>query len=98
LAWPCRTAPSSASAARRFQAASSSNGFGEFVELVPSLFVGKSVGAMLEASVTDSVAPAICTEPECDHTTEMEPDQDAGYCEACGKNSVASALVLAGLI
>jgi hypothetical protein len=56
-----------------------------------------SVGAMLEASVTDSVAPAICTEPECNHTTEMEPDQDAGYCEACGKNSVASALVLAGL-
>jgi hypothetical protein len=53
---------------------------------------------MLEASVTDSVAPAICTEPECDHTTEMEPDQDGGYCEACGKNSVASALVLAGLI
>ena len=57
-----------------------------------------SVGAMLEASITDSVAPAICTEPECDYTTEMEPDQDAGYCEACGNNSVASALVLAGLI
>ena len=57
-----------------------------------------SVGAMLEASITDSVAPAICTEPECDYTTEMEPDQDAGYCEVCGNNSVASALVLAGLI
>jgi hypothetical protein len=57
-----------------------------------------SVGAMLEASITDSVAPAICTEPECYYTTEMEPDQDAGYCEACGNNSVASALVLAGLI
>jgi hypothetical protein len=57
-----------------------------------------SVGAMLEASVADSVVPAICTEPDCDHTTEMEPDQDAGHCEACGKNSVASALVLAGLI
>jgi hypothetical protein len=51
-----------------------------------------------EASISDSVAPAICTEPECDYTTEMEPDQDAGYCEACGNNSVASALVLAGLI
>jgi hypothetical protein len=57
-----------------------------------------SVGAMLEASITDSVAPAICTELGCDYTTEMEPDQDAGHCEACGKNSVASALVLAGLI
>jgi hypothetical protein len=57
-----------------------------------------SVGAMLEASISDSVSPAICTEPDCDHTTEIEPDQDAGHCEACGKNSVASALVLAGLI
>jgi hypothetical protein len=45
-----------------------------------------------------TVSPAICTEPDCDYTTEMEPDQDAGYCEACGKNSVASALILAGLI
>jgi len=57
-----------------------------------------SVGAMLEASVTDSVVPAICIEADCDHTAEMEPDQDAGHCEACGKNSVASALVLADLI
>jgi len=57
-----------------------------------------SIGALLEASVTDSVVPAICTEPGCDHTTEMEPDQDAGHCEACGKSSVASALVLADLI
>jgi hypothetical protein len=32
------------------------------------------------------------------YTTEMEPDQDAGYCEACGGNTITSALVLAGLI
>jgi len=57
-----------------------------------------SVGALLEASATDSVVPAICTEADCDHTGEMEPDQDAGHCEACGKNTVASALVLAELI
>jgi ssDNA-binding Zn-finger/Zn-ribbon topoisomerase 1 len=57
-----------------------------------------SVGAMLETSALDSVLPAICTEPDCDYTTEMEPDQDAGYCEKCGKNAAASALVLAGLI
>jgi hypothetical protein len=31
-------------------------------------------------------------------TAEMESDQDAGYCEACGGNTVTSALVLAGLI
>ena len=34
----------------------------------------------------------------CDYTTEMEPDQEEGYCEACGGNTVVSALVLAGII
>ncbi|MCP1747530.1 rRNA maturation endonuclease Nob1 [Bradyrhizobium japonicum] len=34
----------------------------------------------------------------CDHTAEMEPDQDQGFCEACGGNTVVSVLVLAGLI
>jgi hypothetical protein len=34
----------------------------------------------------------------CDYTTEMESDQDAGYCERCGGNTMVSALVLAGLI
>ena len=53
---------------------------------------------LAKAVVSDSVSPAICTEPDCDHTSEMEPDQDAGYCESCGKNTVVSALVLAGLI
>jgi hypothetical protein len=58
----------------------------------------ESVDDMLEACAIDSVSPAICTKPDCSYTTEMEPDQDRGYCEACGKNSVVSALVLAGLI
>ena len=35
---------------------------------------------------------------DCSYITEMEPDQDRGYCEACGGNTVVSALVLAGLI
>ena len=47
---------------------------------------------------SDSVCPAICMTEGCNHTTEMEPDQDHGYCEACGGNTVVSALVLAGLI
>ena len=50
------------------------------------------------AIVSDSVSPAICVEADCDHTAEMEPDQDAGYRESCGKNTVVSALVLAELI
>jgi hypothetical protein len=58
----------------------------------------ESVEDMLEACVADSVSPAICTDLQCSYTTEMEPDQDRGYCELCGGNTVASALVLAGLI
>ena len=57
-----------------------------------------SVVEMLKAYATDRVSPAICTERDCSYTTEMEPDQDRGYCEACGGNTVVSALVLAGLI
>ena len=56
------------------------------------------VDDLLAASVTDSICPSICMTEGCDYTTEMEPDQDAGYCEACGGNTVTSALVLAGLI
>jgi hypothetical protein len=55
-----------------------------------------SVEAMIEATVFDSVSPAICT--ICGYTAEMEPDQDRGYCESCGANTVVSALVLAGII
>jgi hypothetical protein len=53
---------------------------------------------LAQAIVSDGVLPAICIEPDCDYTSNMEPDQDAGYCESCGKNTVVSALVLAGLI
>ena len=52
---------------------------------------------LLAASMSDSVCPAICMTEGCDYTTEMEPDQ-AEYCEACGGNTVVSALVLAGII
>jgi len=34
----------------------------------------------------------------CDYTAEMEPDQEEGYCEACGGNTMVSALVLAELV
>jgi len=35
---------------------------------------------------------------ECNNTADMEPDQDQGFCEACGGKTIVSALVLAGLI
>ena len=57
-----------------------------------------SLDELLEAAIGDSVSPAICLNDGCDYTTEMEPDQDRGFCEACGTNTVASALVLAGII
>jgi hypothetical protein len=56
----------------------------------------ENLDALLEASITDSVCPAACV--NCSYTTEMEPDQNRGYCENCGTNTVVSALVLAGLI
>jgi hypothetical protein len=57
-----------------------------------------SLDDLLAIAVIDSVCPAICMTEGCDHTTEMEPDQEEGYCEACGGNTVVSVLVLAGLI
>ena len=53
---------------------------------------------LFEAVASDSVCPAICMTEGCDHTAEMEPDQDQGYCEACGGNTMMSALRLADLI
>ena len=53
---------------------------------------------MLEAATFDSVAHSICKNPDCNYTTMMEPDQDAGWCEECDEGTVVSCLVLAGII
>ena len=58
----------------------------------------ESLDTMLAAVVADSICPAICTTEDCNHTCEMEADQDRGWCEVCGGNTVHSALVLAELI
>ena len=61
----------------------------------------ENADGLFDAAVSDSVCPAICCNPDspdCDYTAEMEPDQDAGWCEACGRGSLVSALVLGGLI
>ena len=58
----------------------------------------RTLDQLLKFSMGDNLCPAICMTESCDHTTEMESDQDQGYCEACGGNTVVSALVLAGLI
>jgi hypothetical protein len=53
---------------------------------------------LLARSTFDSVVLAICTNPDCDYTAEMEPDQGTGWCEMCESNTVASGLILAGFI
>jgi hypothetical protein len=58
----------------------------------------KTLTALIKHVAGDSLCPAICITEGCDHTTEMELDQRGGYCEACGGNTMMSALVLAELI
>jgi len=57
-----------------------------------------SIEEMAQAVCVDSVSPGICVNEGCAYTTEVEPDQDRGWCEECSTNTVKSALVLAGLI
>lgn len=54
--------------------------------------------ALLEANITDSVAPGICTNDDCDYTVGVEPDQSEGWCENCESNTVQSCMILAGII
>lgn len=53
---------------------------------------------MIETYIMDSVAPAICVNEGCDYCTEMEPDQDRGWCEECETNTVQSCFILGGLM
>ena len=65
---------------------------------VLSQIEGLSVEEMLENSLFDGTSPAICMNKKCDYTTEMEPDQDQGYCEDCQTNTVKSISILMGVI
>jgi hypothetical protein len=58
----------------------------------------ESLEDFVKAFGADNMCPAICMAEGCDYVTEMESDQDEGSCEACGGNTVTSALVLADLI
>lgn len=53
---------------------------------------------LLEEATADSVCPGICMTEGCEYTTEVEPDQEAGYCEECQKQTVKSALILGEII
>ena len=53
---------------------------------------------LLDARGFDSLQPAICMRRGCDYSADMEPDQRAGYCEACQASTMESISVLAGVI
>ena len=59
---------------------------------------GLSIDELLEACAMDGVSPGICRRPGCSYSTEVEPDQGAGWCEVCGTPTVVSALRLAGVV
>ena len=59
---------------------------------------GLTAHAFVEEYALDDVVPGICMNPDCDYTTEVEPDQREGWCEECETRSVRSGIVLAGLI
>ena len=59
---------------------------------------GLSISEILEQGTFDGTCFGICTNPNCDYTTEVEPDQGHGHCEVCGTKTVSSALMLAGMI
>lgn len=53
---------------------------------------------LVEDFIFDGVMPGICTTPSCGYSTEVEPDQDRGWCECCNANTVQAATVLMGVI
>lgn len=52
----------------------------------------------MEEWIADSICPAICMNPGCSYTEEMEPDQDRGWCPECKTNTLKSGLMLGGII
>ncbi len=55
---------------------------------------GTDVAGLFAACTFDGACMGICTNPRCDYTTEVEPDQTQGYCEVCNTLTVASAVKL----
>jgi len=60
---------------------------------VEELLAEETLGSMV-----NGVAKGICSDPVCNYTNEVEPDQAYGYCEKCGGQTVTSCMVLAEMI
>jgi len=54
--------------------------------------------AMLEEQSMDSVNDGICMMIGCDYTTQVEPDNNKGWCEVCEKPTVCSISMLMGVM
>jgi hypothetical protein len=59
---------------------------------------GMTTEQMYESSIMDGISPGICINPDCEYTTDVEPDCTDGWCENCNTESVRSALSLGGLL
>ena len=68
----------------------------ELVDIAVEEYGYDDVMDMLEDFILDSVVPGVCT--ECHAIGDVEPDQDRGHCEMCGKNTVKSIHMLMGII
>lgn len=54
---------------------------------------------MVDSYMSDGgIMPGICTNDGCGYSTEYEPDQEAGHCEACDTLTVVSAAIMLGVI
>jgi hypothetical protein len=62
-------------------------GYKDITELAQEALLGSRAGT-----------PSICMNEGCDYTCAMEPDQEEGWCEECGTNSMISGLVLGEVI
>ncbi len=52
---------------------------------------------LCEQAVYDGIALGMCLQPGCDYYTEVESDNDAGWCEECGTPTVQSCLIMSGI-
>lgn len=67
-------------------------------EVRRNLGVRDNSGLLRRLQNSDGIVEGICMTLGCDGTENVEPDQDRGYCSLCGRQSIASPLVLMGMI
>ena len=53
-----------------------------------------TVDALIQHWHIDSVCPGICGRPNCEYSTNVEPDSRSGWCEECSAGTIISAIEL----